>query len=101
MSYGHRIPQLGRKWIFFARASEETSKTVVSVDLGVEMEGRPLTDSPRTALPCSRRTLPALPRLAPPRSTLIHPAWPGPASPRRALPRRAPPMGYPGFGFDK
>ena len=50
----------------YARASEETSRTVVIVVLGAEMEGRLLAEPLHAALPRSRPAPPALPRLVVP-----------------------------------
>ena len=70
----------------YARASEETSRTVVIVVLGAEMEGRLLAEPLHAALPRSRPAPPALPRLVVPCLAPTHLARG--ALPRPALPER-------------
>ena len=62
------------------------------------MEGRPLAEPIRAALPRFRRASLAPPRLASPRSPRLDSRRP--ARTPLASPRRAAPVGCPGFGLD-
>ena len=92
-STGYRVSWLGLHRICFGRASEEVSRTVVFVVLGVEMEDHLLAESLRAALPRSRLAPPALRlaplRLKPPRPALLGPAPPcaAPHRPARGISR--------------